>query len=124
MSENLAAWHRPHLGKVQTQVMAPAGDLLLDLSPHGGREATKSKEVPPDLSPASKKANGLYMVISDWFQVFDKDQNGWIDKEEFNVRLIVIWWMCRSLPNGSPTSMPRLPLGQMASFKCMTWQIH
>lgn len=85
MSENLAAWHRPHLGKVQTQVMTPAGDLLLDLSPHGGREATKSKEVPPDLSPASKKANGLYMVISDWFQVFDKDQNGWIDKEEFNI---------------------------------------
>lgn len=40
MSENLAAWHRPHLGKVQTQVMPahPAGDLLLDLiPPQGGR---------------------------------------------------------------------------------------
>ena len=39
MSENLAAWHRPQLGKVQTQLMPPTGDLLLDLSlPHGGRQ--------------------------------------------------------------------------------------
>eukprot|EP00435_Cladocopium_sp_Y103_P002823 s428_g1.t1 len=87
MSENLAAWHRPHLGKVQTQMVGPTADLLLDLSPPNGtgREAGRSKEVPQDLSPASKKANGLYMIICDWFQVFDKDQNGWIDKEEFNI---------------------------------------
>jgi len=81
MSENLSSFHRPGIASTGTALLTgtPSSDVV---KVNSGREWS-SKEA-PDLSPASKKANGLYHVISDWFTVFDADSNGWIDKREFN----------------------------------------
>jgi len=85
MSENLSSFQRPGIASTGTALLTgtPSSDVV---KVNSGREGS-SKEAPDlrDLSPASKKASGLYHVISDWFTVFDADSNGWIDKREFNV---------------------------------------
>ncbi|CAK9085171.1 unnamed protein product [Durusdinium trenchii] len=104
MSENLAGFRSRGIGGnggtaslAVSALRSPTQSMHLELPedrPSSGREPSKeskdtrreSKESKaPDLSPASRKANGLSRIITNWFEAFDLNGNGKIDHQEFEV---------------------------------------
>eukprot|EP00913_Durusdinium_trenchii_P009825 g9224.t2 len=95
MSENLAGFRSRGIGGnggtaslAVSALRSPTQSMHLELPedrPSSGREPSKeskdtrreSKESKaPDLSPASRKANGLSRIITNWFEAFDLNGNG------------------------------------------------